>query len=84
MRTAASGVRGAGRRGASDHQPQAVRAQEELAGFSQSLRCHQSYIVNLDHVEALEESCFQMAGGQVVPVSRNFSSRANMPIIITG
>ena len=46
--------------------------QEELEGFSQFLRCHQSYIVNLDHVEALEESCFQMAGGQVVPVSRNF------------
>ena len=46
--------------------------QEELEGFSQFLRCHQSYIVNLDHVEALEESCFQVAGGQVVPVSRNF------------
>ena len=45
---------------------------ESVAEQNIFLRCHQSYIVNLDHVEALEESCFQIAGGQVVPVSRNF------------
>ena len=28
--------------------------------------------MNLDCVEALDESCFKMADGQMVPVSRNF------------
>lgn len=46
--------------------------QDELKADARFLRCHQSYIVNLDCVEALDESCFQMADGQMVPVSRNF------------
>ena len=46
--------------------------QKELENDPRFLRCHQSYIVNLDCVEALDESCFKMADGQMVPVSRNF------------
>lgn len=46
--------------------------QEELGIYPRFLRCHQSYIVNLDFVESLDESSFHMAGGQIVPVSRNF------------
>ena len=36
------------------------------------LRCHQSYLVNLEQVERLEDSCFHMKDGQVIPISRNF------------
>lgn len=42
---------------------------EKYAGF---LRCHQSYLVNLDHVRHLEDSCFVMDNGSMIPVSRNF------------
>lgn len=43
-----------------------------LDAHSRFLRCHQSYIVNLDYVEKLEDSCFFMAGGKLIPISRNF------------
>lgn len=36
------------------------------------LRCHQSYIVNLAHVHALEDSSFRMEDGTSVPISRAF------------
>ncbi len=36
------------------------------------LRCHQSFIVNLNHVESLEATGFLMTNGDMVPVSRNF------------
>ena len=36
------------------------------------LRCHQSYLVNLDYVDKLEDSCFYMRDGQMIPISRNF------------
>ncbi len=42
---------------------------EKYRGF---LRCHQSYLVNLDHVRHLEDSCFVMDNGCKIPVSRNF------------
>ena len=42
---------------------------EKYRGF---LRCHQSYLVNLDHVRHLEDSCFVMDNGSMIPVSRNF------------
>ena len=43
-----------------------------LEPHSQFLRCHQSYLVNLDYVDKLEDSCFYMKDGQVIPISRNF------------
>ena len=43
-----------------------------LEPHSQFLRCHQSYLVNLEQVERLEDSCFHMKDGQVIPISRNF------------
>ena len=43
-----------------------------LEPHSQFLRCHQSYLVNLDYVDKLEDSCFYMRDGQMVPISRNF------------
>lgn len=46
--------------------------QETLEEYSGFLRCHQSYLVNLDCVEKLENSCFFMKDGQVIPVSRHF------------
>ena len=46
--------------------------QEELKPQTCFLRCHQSYIVNLNHVEALEATGFVMTNGDMVPVSRNF------------
>lgn len=42
---------------------------EKYTGF---LRCHQSYLVNLDYVRHLEDSCFVMDNGSKIPVSRNF------------
>ena len=36
------------------------------------MRCHQSYVVNLEQVERLEDSCFHMREGQLIPISRNF------------
>ena len=46
--------------------------QEELGEYPRFLRCHQSYLVNLEQVERLEDSCFHMKDGQVIPISRNF------------
>lgn len=46
--------------------------QEELKPQTSFLRCHQSYIVNLNYVEALEATGFVMTNGELVPVSRNF------------
>lgn len=43
-----------------------------LEPHSQFLRCHQSYLVNLDYVDKLEDSCFYMRDGQMIPISRNF------------
>ena len=46
--------------------------QEELGEYPGFLRCHQSYLVNLDYVDKLEDSCFYMRDGQMIPISRNF------------
>ena len=46
--------------------------QEELKPQTCFLRCHQSYIVNLNYVETLGPMGFLMINGQSVPVSRNF------------
>lgn len=46
--------------------------QEELADQETFLRCHQSYIVNLEHVVGLQDSCFLMDGKEQVPISRTF------------
>ena len=46
--------------------------QQALECHSQFLRCHQSYLVNLDYVDKLEDSCFYMRDGQMIPISRNF------------
>ena len=43
-----------------------------LEPHSQFLRCHQSYLVNLDYVDKLEDACFYMRDGQMIPISRNF------------
>lgn len=40
------------------------------------LRCHQSYVVNLAHVHALEDSCFSMESGASIPISRAFYKEA--------
>ena len=46
--------------------------QEELAPYSNFLRCHQSYIVNMDSIENMDESDFIMKNEAIVPISRSF------------
>lgn len=46
--------------------------QEMLAEKTAFLRCHQSYIVNLDYVNKMEDVCFYMKDAQIIPVSRNY------------
>lgn len=43
-----------------------------LAGYPQFLRCHQSYLVNLDSVEQMEPNGFLLRQSMVVPISRNY------------
>ena len=38
---------------------------------SRFLRCHQSYLVNLQHVRQMEADCFITVRGQQIPISRN-------------
>lgn len=45
---------------------------EELLTYPQFLRCHQSYLVNLEQVANLTDSCFHMKDGHIIPISRNF------------
>ncbi len=49
---------------------------ESVAKQKIFLRCHQSYIVNLTHVHALECSSFQMEDGTSIPISRAFYKEA--------
>ena len=59
--------------GSTVRQPEAVsELQLVLEPHAQFLRCHQSYLVNLDYVDKLEVSCFYMRDGQMIPISRNF------------
>ena len=43
--------------------------QEEMRD-ERFLRCHRSYLVNLEHVKALEKRDFLMDGGDLAPISR--------------
>ncbi|WP_312280018.1 LytTR family DNA-binding domain-containing protein [Oscillibacter sp.] len=43
-----------------------------LAGYPQFLRCHQSYLVNLDSVEQMEPNGFRLRQSMVAPISRNY------------
>jgi len=43
-----------------------------LAGYPQFLRCHQSYLVNLDSVEQMEPNEFLLRQSMVAPISRNY------------
>lgn len=46
--------------------------QEMLQNESAFLRCHQSYIVNLDYVNQMEDVCFSMQGTHLIPISRSY------------
>lgn len=46
--------------------------QEELKSYSQFLRCHQSYIVNMSSIESMKESDFIIKDGSIIPISRSF------------
>lgn len=46
--------------------------QEMLMSKTTFLRCHQSYIVNLDYVSKMEDVCFYMKESQIIPISRNY------------
>ena len=43
---------------------------EEELRDKRFLRCHQSYLVNLEHVKALEKRSFLMDSGDLAPISR--------------
>lgn len=36
------------------------------------LRCHRSYIINLEHVEAVQNEDFRLKGGVLVPIGRSY------------
>lgn len=44
---------------------------EERLGGPPFLRCHRSYIVNMNYVEELEEQQFRMKSGAAVPIRKN-------------
>lgn len=46
--------------------------QEMLKADPVFLRCHQSYIVNLDYVQKMEDACFCMYNEKLIPISRNY------------
>ncbi|MEE1086281.1 MAG: LytTR family DNA-binding domain-containing protein [Schaedlerella sp.] len=46
--------------------------QDMLQTQKKFLRCHQSYIVNLDYVCKMEDVCFYMCDSKIVPISRNY------------
>ncbi|WP_312939639.1 LytTR family DNA-binding domain-containing protein [Oscillibacter sp.] len=43
-----------------------------LAEYSQFIRCHQSYLVNLDSVEQMESNGFLLRQSMVAPISRSY------------
>ena len=49
---------------------------ESVAEQEIFLRCHQSYIVNLAHIHALEDTTFHMEDGTSIPISRAFYKEA--------
>lgn len=42
---------------------------EKEIGSPRFLRCHRSFLVNLDHVKLLQKSGFLMDNGQIIPIS---------------
>lgn len=46
--------------------------QELLPEHDAFLRCHQSYIVNMDYIEKIEDFCFYLKDGKIIPISRNY------------
>lgn len=49
-----------------------------LSGYSQFLRCHQSYLVNLDSVEQMGADSFLLRQSMVVPISRNYYKQSKV------
>lgn len=45
------------------------------------IRCHQSYWVNLDHVQAMGDHKFTIDGGASVPISRTYSQSARQQFL---
>lgn len=44
---------------------------EARLGGSPFLRCHRSYIINMNYVDDMREDCFLMRGGDTVPMRKN-------------
>jgi len=49
-----------------------------LSGYSQFLRCHQSYLVNLNCVEQMGTDSFLLYQSMVVPISRTYYKQSKM------
>jgi len=45
--------------------------EEQLVLNPQFVRCHKSYIVNLDYADTISSNCFHLYGGEMVPISRS-------------
>ena len=43
--------------------------ENEIGEVGNFLRCHRSYLVNLDYVSAIIQGCFEMKDGNLVPIS---------------
>lgn len=47
----------------------------------QLIRCHNSYLVNMDHVRRLEKQDFFLDNGKKVPVSRKYLKQCQEKIL---
>ena len=52
--------------------------EESLTPYKQFLRCHKSYLVNLDYVSSIEKSTFTMTTGASVPISRSLYTQSKL------
>lgn len=63
-----------------------IRTREKISVFTDQLpdsfvRCHQSFIVNLDHVTSMERSKFIIEKRTEIPISQKYSSEAKNAFI---
>lgn len=61
--------------------PASLTELEEKTPDGQLLRCHNSYLVNLNHVRRLEQQAFILDGGEKLPVSRKYWKRCQEMLI---
>ena len=74
------GVRMALREGCEHFAISLTELEEKIPGES-CLRCHNSYLVNLNHVRRLEQQTFLLDCGETVPVSRKYWKKCQEALV---